>query len=223
MQQLHPNATNEKPASSMLPDAVQRLIGYGKRHGLSSIVGRAVTLARRALFQRRFVVYLCELKSLPARSPATALPGHLQVSRVTRFEDIPERDWLKIISDRTPAICRKTFHQRFEQGSTLWLIHHSDQPAGYGWTIAGRTIEPFYFRLENGDVHFFDFMVFAEHRGKQVNPNLVNFILSELAREGWTRAYIDVAEWNDSQFASLAKTFFQRLGFARKPSWLSPA
>ncbi len=205
-------------------DSLLRLIGYTRRHGLGSLLGRAATLTRRTLFQNKLVVFSCDLQALAESSTSVPpLPEHLHITRLTRFEDIQDRDWQKIVSDRTPQVCRKTFVKRFNQSSTLWLVHNNGNPAGYGWTIVGRTVESFYFPLREGDVHFFDFMVFPEHRGHRINPNLVNFMLVELSRENKKRAFIDVAEWNAAQLLSLGRTFFQRLGFARNASFFRKA
>ena len=80
----------------------------------------------------------------------------------------------------------------------------------------GRTVEPHYFRLGPDDVHLFDFHVFPQYRGQGVNPLLVSYILRSLAAEGQGRAFIEAAEWNQAQLASLRRTPFRRLGSARK-------
>ena len=65
-------------------------------------------------------------------------------------------------------------------------------------------------------MHLFDFHVFPQYRGQGVNPLLVSYILRSLAAEGQGRAFIEAAEWNQAQLASLRRTPFRRLGSARK-------
>jgi GNAT superfamily N-acetyltransferase len=101
-------------------------------------------------------------------------------------------------------------------GASLWLIKLEDNLAGYGWTLRGSSVEPHYFCLGPDDAHLFDFHVFPQYRGRGVNPFLVNSILRSLAAECGGRAFIEAAEWNRAQLASLSRTPFHRLGRARK-------
>jgi hypothetical protein len=49
-----------------------------------------------------------------------------------------------------------------------------------------------------------------------MNPSLVGYILRSLAAESHGRAFIEAAEWNQAQLASLRKTPFRLLGWAQK-------
>ena len=57
--------------------------------------------------------------------------------------------------------------------------------------------------------------MFPQYRGRGFNPLLVGYILRSLAIESQGRAFIESAEWNDPQLASL-NIPFRRLGLARK-------
>jgi len=98
----------------------------------------------------------------------------------------------------------------------MWLIDIEGKLAGYGCTLRGCTVEPHYFRLGPDDVHLFDFQVFPQYRGRGLNPLLVNYILRSVAFECRGRAFIEAAEWNRAQLASLRRTPFRRFGAARK-------
>jgi GNAT superfamily N-acetyltransferase len=115
-----------------------------------------------------------------------------------------------------PLLSSRNIKKRFELGGSLWLIKSEGHLAGYGWTLQGHTVEPHYFRLGPDDVHLFDFQVFPQYRGRGMNPLLVGYILRGLAVEGGCRAFIEAAEWNRPQLASLRNTPFRRLGLARK-------
>ena len=117
-------------------------------------------------------------------------------------------------------MAHRNINHRSDLAASLWLIRLEDHLAGYGWTLRGRTAEPHYFRLGQNDVHLFDFHVFPQYRGRGVNPFLVNYILRRLALEGHGRAFIEAAEWNQVQLASLRKTPFRRFGLATKLSIL---
>jgi hypothetical protein len=49
-----------------------------------------------------------------------------------------------------------------------------------------------------------------------MNPYLVSHILRSLTAECSGRAFIEAAEWNEAQLASLRRTPFRHLGSARK-------
>lgn len=107
---------------------------------------------------------------------------------------------------------------RFESGCDLWLGRLNGDIAGYGWTVAGHTMEPHFFKLRADEVHFYDFHVFPDFRGKSVNVNLVIGILNELKESGARVAHIECADWNEAQLRSLRKTPFVRNARASKVS-----
>ena len=148
--------------------------------------------------------------------PAADLPNSLAVERYRTETDVSLSDLEQISSFWNPLLSRRNIKKRFEQGGSLWLIKSEGRLAGYGWTLQGHTIEPHYFCLGPDDVHLFDFQVFPQYRGRGMNPQLVGYILRSLAVERRGRAFIEAAEWNRPQLASLRTTPFRRLGLARK-------
>jgi GNAT superfamily N-acetyltransferase len=114
-----------------------------------------------------------------------------------------------------PKLADRNIRERFARGASLWLAMSGNDLAGYGWTLQGATIDPYYFPLSQSDVHLFDFQVFPDFRGRGINPLLVTQILVALAHDGHTRAFIEAAAWNDAQLASLRKTPFHLLGTVR--------
>jgi ribosomal protein S18 acetylase RimI-like enzyme len=194
--------------------SISRFTAYFKRNGLRETVRRIGLAARRALFSSRMVLFYCDLSALS--SPTTDLPSSLKVERHRNQTDLSPQDLQQITSFWNPELARRNIKERFEQRASLWLIKSEGRLAGYGWTLQGHTVEPHYFLLGLGDVHLFDFHVFPQYRGQGVNPLLVSYILCRLAAEGQGRAFIEAAEWNQAQLASLRRTPFRRLGLARK-------
>jgi ribosomal protein S18 acetylase RimI-like enzyme len=148
--------------------------------------------------------------------PKGTLAKNLKVERVATLDRIDAQDFRQITDFWNPEVSRRNLSERIEKGASLWLIRWDGRIAGYGWTMTGRTIAPHYHPLGANDVHLFDFLVYPEFRGRNVNPSLVEQILDALVAEGRSRAYIEVREWNRPQLASLAKTPFRRFGVARK-------
>jgi GNAT superfamily N-acetyltransferase len=197
-------------------EPVSRLVGYFKRHGFRSTLDRFWVFMQRMFSNRMVLFYL----DFPKRSTSldARLPQHLAVERKGSRAEMRSDDWDKIVNFWNPRMAERNLTERFCQGAALWLVRSEGQLAGYGWTVTGHTIEPHYHPLGANDVHMFDFLVFPEFRGKNVNPFLVDYILDQMTKEGMTRAYIEVREWNKPQLQSLRKTRFQLLGVARKTS-----
>jgi ribosomal protein S18 acetylase RimI-like enzyme len=194
--------------------SISRFTVYCKRNGLRATVRRVGQAAWRAFFSSRMVLFYCDLSMLGL---ATAdLQGSLNVERYKKQTDLSLRDLEEMTSFWNSDQARRNIEERFELGASLWLIKIEDKLAGYGWTLQGHTVEPHFFRLGPDDVHLFDFYVFPQYRGRGLNPFLVGFILRSAATESQGRAFIEAAEWNQAQLASLQRTPFRRLGSARK-------
>ena len=194
--------------------SISRFTAYFQRNGLRATVRRIGLAARRVLFSSRMVLFYCDFS---AHSWSAAdLPSFLKVERHKNQTDLSPQDLQQITSFWNPQLAERNIKERLELGASLWLIKFENKLAGYGWTLQGHTVKPHYFRLGPGDVHLFDFHVFPQYRGQGVNPLLVSYILRSLAAEGQGRAFIEAAEWNQAQLASLRRTPFRRLGLARK-------
>jgi len=194
--------------------SISRFTVYCKHNGLRATVRRGGPAAWRALFSSRMVLFYCDLSTLG--SPTADLQGSLEVERHKTQTDLSLRDLEEMTSFWNPGQARRNIDERFELGASLWLMRVENKLAGYGWTLQGHTVEPHFFRLGPDDVHLFDFHVFPQYRGRGVNPSLVNSILRSIAIESQGRAFIEAAEWNQAQLASLRKTPFRPLGSARK-------
>jgi ribosomal protein S18 acetylase RimI-like enzyme len=197
-----------------IPASISRLAAYYKRHGFGATLRRFSLQAKRTFFANRMVLFYCDLATL---APATTeMPSRLKVERHRTQADIDPHDLQAITSFWNPDLASHNINHRFALGASLWLIRFEDKLAGYGWTLQGRTVEPHYFHLGPDDVHLFDFQVFPEYRGRGLNPLLVKYILGSLNAESTGRAFIEAAEWNLPQRASLRNTAFRYLGLASK-------
>ncbi len=212
------NTANPSPVMSVF-DPISRLFAFFKRHGVRATLQRFAISMRKLFSPNRMVLFYYDFSKDPGSSAPTSLPAHLKVGRKASREDIAPQDWQKILNFWNPVITQRNCSDRLQQGASLWLIWSEGNLAGYGWTMTGQTIAPHYYPLGADDVHLFDFLVFPEFRGKNINPYLVEQIIHQLAAENKTRAYIEVGEWNQAQLASLRKTRFQTLGVARKKSF----
>ena len=196
-----------------LSSSISRLADYYKRYGFSATIGRARLAAKRALFANRMVVFYCDLANQGAR--AAAVPGSFRIDRVRSKVELSPEDLREITSFWNPRQALQNVNDRFGKGASLWLIKSGDKPAGYGWTLRGDVVAPYYFPMGPNDVQLFDFYVFPKFRGRALHWLLTSHILQALAAEGATRAFADTHEWNQAQLSSFKMTRFRELGRVR--------
>jgi ribosomal protein S18 acetylase RimI-like enzyme len=201
-----------------ISSSISRLTAYYNRNGLVATIRRAGLALKRSLFSSRMIVFYCDLGKLDM-APVKP-PNSLRVECLRSYADLSQRDLREMTGFWNPKQAHRNIRERFEKGASLWLIKSEDKLAGYGWTLLGHTIAPYYFPLTSDDVHLFDFHVLTQYRGRGLNPFLVSQILRSLATAGRGRAFIEAAEWNQAQLASLEKTPFHRLGMARSSTIL---
>jgi ribosomal protein S18 acetylase RimI-like enzyme len=196
-----------------ISNSISRLADYYRRHGLAATLRRAGQAAKRTVFASRMVVFYCDLdeRSLPQEDAS----GAFKVKRICAPAELGEQHREHILSFWNPKLAARNIRERFERGASLWLVLCEGRLAGFGWTLQGQTIAPYYFPLGPDDVHLFDFHVFPHYRGRGINPYLIGQILDGLATNGAGRAFIEAAEWNDAQLSSLRKTRFRCLGSVR--------
>jgi RimJ/RimL family protein N-acetyltransferase len=203
----------------MISDSTSSFVNYYKRHGFAATSRRTMLYLQRRFFFPRMVLFYCDLAGRSFTN-TTNESNDVSIERKTRAEEINPQDLQRIVNFWNPEIFRRHLSERFQRGASIWFVRSAGQLAGYGWTLQGGTMEPHYFALGSNDVHLFDFLVFPEYRGRNLNPVLVRRILDQLAAENRSRAYIECAEWNRPQLKSLKKTGFQLLGVARKKYFL---
>jgi GNAT superfamily N-acetyltransferase len=211
-----------------MPDSIRRFFSYLSRHGIRATAGRIALSWRRFRAGNRFVIYSCNVQEAPPVDDGSLKGG--KVERRNAQAEIPPDELDLLTGNWAPAIVRRRMAARFDRGASLWEFKVGEKLAGYGWSLAGGSMESHFFPLQPDDVHLFDFYVFPEFRGRGINPLLVNYILSRLKLENKDRAFIEAAEWNVAQLSSLGRTPFQLVGKAsirRRPgktvvTWSSP-
>jgi len=187
---------------------------YLTRHGLVRTIRRSLELVWRSIFHRRRLLFYVDLtKSL---GEDFILPQEAKVECKNCRDEISEEELNSLVFYRRERIIKHQLEDRFAKGARLWLIKLNGCVAGMVWSVRQTTVEPYYFPLTDGDVHFFDNEVFREYRGRSINSHLINYVLHSLKEEGMVRAYIETAMSNVSEIRSLAKTYFRNYGSATK-------
>jgi ribosomal protein S18 acetylase RimI-like enzyme len=183
---------------------VRRIASFYRMHGFRSTMDRAYTALRRLTYFGRMILYSC-----PLPLEQSLETGEISIEPVDAAT-ISNADYEWIISVWNPELRARQVAARFEAGSELWLAKINGRPAGYGWTIQGRTLDPYFFPLQPRDAHLYDFYVDPEFRGRGINVILVMEILTQLSKRSVCVAFIECAAWNDAQIRSLSKTAFRR-------------
>lgn len=158
-------------------------------------------------------VFYCDLGT--QATAAVNIPNSLKVVRLKSYAGLDQLDLQSMMSFWNPKLAHQNIRARFEKGASVWLVKSGETLAGFGWTLQGRPIEPYYFPLAKDDVQLFDFYVFPKFRGRAIHWLLTTYILQTLAAEGGTRAFADTGEWNRAQLASFKMTPFRLLGWVR--------
>jgi ribosomal protein S18 acetylase RimI-like enzyme len=195
--------------------SISRFTDFYRKHGLVNTVGRIGLALKRGLFSNRMIVFYCDLAKQPGVD--LLIPNSLTIDQLRAESELSPEDLRAMTSFWSPKQARENINERFGKGASLWLLKSEGNLAGYGWSLQGSTIEPYYFPLAPDDMHLFDFHVFPQFRGRGINPLLVTYILRNGSLTGRGRALIEAAEWNEAQLSSLRKTPFRRLGSVR--SW----
>jgi GNAT superfamily N-acetyltransferase len=195
-------------------DLIGRIWQYGKRNGIRATANRAGVCVRRAFRGNWFVLFYHDLGTDHLATPDLPETGHIE--RKNAQNELSSADLAQLLNAWVPDIRRRQLQERFTIGASLWLLKLENRIAAYGWSVLGRTIEPHFFPLAANEAHLFDFFVFPEFRGRRLNPALVDHILFHLGREISGRVFIEAAQWNQPQLASLARMPFRKLGCACK-------
>jgi hypothetical protein len=190
--------------------SISRMTEYYRRHGMAATLQRASLGAKRALRAGRMVVFYCDLAS--QKLHAMHAPAGCSVRRIKSMTELGSDRFQEITAAWNPKLAGQNIRERFEKGASLWLVESENQLAGFGWTLEGNAIEPYYFPLGARDVQLFDFYIVPKFRGRPLYWLLTNHILCALAAEGWSRAFADTNEWNRAQLAAFRLTPFRALG-----------
>lgn len=172
----------------------------------------------RALLANRSVLFYCDLSK--QTEPLEDLPKTLNIERKRSSAELDPQDLDQIIHVWNPELAAQGLRERFHYGASLWLIKFNGRLAGYGWTLQGRVIAPYYFPLGEQDVQFFDFHVFPKFRGRAVDWFLMTHALRGVAADGAARAFAEAAEWNQASLSSIGMTSFRLLACAKKFTFL---
>jgi hypothetical protein len=194
--------------------SISRLADYYTRYGLGATIRRGTLAMRRLVSSNRAVVFYWDLSGQTL--PPADFPSSLKVERLRTYAELSPQDLDQLVHIWNPKLAHHRIKERFDQGASLWLIKFRDRLAGYGWTLQGRAIAPYYFPLAEDDVQFFDFHVFSKYRGRAIDWCLMTHILQSVAAGGAARAFAEAGEWNQASLASIGMTSFRRLGWARK-------
>jgi ribosomal protein S18 acetylase RimI-like enzyme len=187
--------------------ALQRIALFYRRQGLLATIKRFFTALHRSFFLGRMIIYSCPMPFEGIGLSAKA--NKVDFERATNAH-LSKDDYATVLDIGSIEERSRDIANRFELGSELWLAKVNGRVAGFGWTLVGKTVSPHYFTLGANEVHFFDFHVFPEYRGRGINIALIEKILTTLSAQPLSRAHIECAAWNHAQIRSLSKTPFHR-------------
>lgn len=196
-------------------DSLKRLISYHSQYGFFKTVKRIIR-ALDSLFRRNeSMLFFADIADL--KNNTIELPIQFTIEKITKKEELASKDLERILSHSHSGIIEHQMNERFMKGAVLWIFKTNGNIAGFEWSIRGRnTIEPYFFPLTPNDAIIFDAHTWEDYRGKGYNAILVHHIMMNLSREGVTRTYADIKNWNRSSLEVIKKTHLRPFGIARK-------
>jgi hypothetical protein len=160
------------------------------------------------------VIFYCDLSAQTL--PPADCPNFLKLERKRSAAELSQQDLNEIVDIWNPEVALRNMKERFSKEASLWLIKSEGNLAGFGWTLRGATMEPYFLPLGKDDPYIFDGFILPQYRGRGLMPFWLNHALHDLGAERSGRAFTEIAEWNHAILSSLRKTPFCRLGMARK-------
>jgi len=171
----------------------------------------------RFIFKSRSFVFYIENNNF---TPILDLPTDIIIERRNTYHEAMQPDMQSMIKYWFEENEMDKTKERFEKGAILWILKHDKVIVGFGWSIRGKMVDPYYLPLTPNDAVLFDYMIFEEYRGRGLYPLLLNYILGKINLEGVTRAFIHAFEWNTASIKGLRKTNFRQYGIAQKIHFL---
>jgi len=190
-----------------------RISGYYYKRGLLDTINYAFKYGFRAIFQDKYYIYYADLKNIERFSNV-----ELDINVVCRKSrnEISDEENTDICAAIDHRIWNDECDERFMKGAILWLAQLDGRVAGIVWSVNKHTIEPYFFPLQDKDIHLFDNLVLEKYRGKNINAAFIDNILRTLSKQGYERAYIETKIWNHQEMQSLKKTAFRNYAIAKK-------
>ncbi len=192
----------------------EKAIRYYRRNGFWKSARQLFKKIKENMMPEPDVIYYADLAGLKANSSIGQDAIRIVERKAAAEITVEERDVLYDQIGR--KLIEPQLAERFERGASAWFVYWKEQFAGMVWTLAGDTMEPFYYFIPPQDVHVFNNVIFPEYRGKGINPVLIETVLVRLSERGFVRAYIETLVSNLAEQKSLARTRFRPMGTARK-------
>ena len=168
-----------------LLDLWWRIVTYLRRHGFRATFGRVVDQVKRASQLNCMALLYCDLSG-GVYGPAE-LPEFITIVRKRDEAELSEAEFIEFADCWNPRLASKAIKDRFGRNASLWMMKLDGELGGYVWTLQGSTMEPYFFRLGQADVHLFDGYVAPKFRGRGLHGHLLNHVLRNLASESVER------------------------------------
>lgn len=140
-----------------------RFLDYYHKNGVLRTFRRLWEQPYRAVFKGYTLLYYAELNEVD--SSTLTLSKNITVQCMHRYEDVFRPDMQTMVNYWENECETSRVRERFEQGAALWVIWVEKSIAGFGWSIRGGMVHPFYLPLTPYDAVLFSYEIFKEYRG----------------------------------------------------------
>jgi hypothetical protein len=198
-----------------IQEYIYRLTTYIRKHGLGDTLVHIRQKMSRLLFPAANNLYYVELQDLPEGFGQA--PMDIEIVCRHKEAELSQAERCVLADHLGPMLYQRLMKERFEQReSVLWLAKQEEFVQGFMWTIVQNTVKSFYWPLTCKDVHFYHVMVFSGNRGRGIAGKMTCFVLGQMKRQGYKRAFVEVLITNSQSNHYISKTPFVQYGVGRR-------
>jgi len=191
-----------------------RFMKYYREKGVWKTLRRMYEQPYRLLFKGQMCLYYADMNQLS--ESVLNLPNGITIECKKKYNEAIGSEMQRMIDYWDKENETDKVRERFEKGAILWIIKLDENIAGFGWSIRGKMVHPFYLPLTPHDAVLFSYEIFEEYRGCSLYTLLLNFIFGRLKLEGVGRAFIFVSAWNTPSIRGIEKSCFRKFCKARR-------
>lgn len=191
-----------------------RFVNFYKKRGILNTLFRISEQPYRILFKGHTFLYYAEMNEI--NDAVLTLPPGISVESKKTFIEAVQPDMQIMVDYWNKEKERVKIIERFKKGAILWIIKLNGNIAGFGWSIKGKMVHPFYFPLTPHDAVLFSYEIFEEYRGRGFYHLLINYILGTLKLAGVSRGFGFVYALNASSINGIEKSYFRKFCKARR-------
>lgn len=193
---------------------LSRFLKYYQKNGVGKTLKSIFAHSYRIIFKGQMLLFYADMDEL--HDSVLNMPGNITIECKSTYQEALRPDMQRIVNYWNEENSLDKTRERFEKGAIFWILKLNDVIAGFGWSIRGKMVAPYYLPLTPHDAVFFDYFFFEEFRGQGLYKLLIHYMFWQIKIQGVHRVFGHAFAWNTSSIHGLEKTYFRKFSEARK-------